>query len=66
MTLYWKEYLEKNREKINEYQRNRARALAVRKYREEYYKARKKNHLDVVKPVFSIIRETKVIKIGLV
>jgi hypothetical protein len=72
--LYWQEYFEKNRDKINEYQRNRARAimtdpeklLAARKYREEYYKAKKiKNHLDVCKPTFNIIRETRVIKISL-
>jgi len=72
--LYWQEYFEKNRAKINEYQRNRARAimtdpeklLAARKYREEYYKAKKiKNHLDVSIPTFRIIRETRVIKISL-
>ena len=67
--IYWKEYFEKNREKINEYQRNRARNLtndperfeAALKYRDKYYK----NKRAITQPTFRIIREKRVITISL-
>jgi hypothetical protein len=74
--LYWKEYLESNRQKIYEYQRDLAKAamtapeklLCAQKYRQEYYKAKRDyRKLSTSQPTssFRIIREKRVITISL-
>ena len=74
--LYWKEYLESNRQKIYEYQRDLAKAemtppeklLCAQKYRAEYYRAKRDyRKLSTSQPTssFRIIREKRVITISL-
>ena len=71
--LYWKEYLETNRQKIYEYQRDLAKdapekLLCAQKYRAEYYRAKRDyRKLATSQPTssFRIIREKRVVTISL-